>query len=432
MTKDLITEEIVRLKTLVDLGKLILTWDQMATIVGLENGEQARGRYRNWVESHPPVNEVSENHLVLNTLGDARTITAEQLLDLHGIDRDVWEVARQSVRKWDGFSKIADRDLKFEGGKISGHIKEEGKLNLVELSYIRVELVRKKPILLEPSLAKIDMGPLDLPEPLKDRRTNHLVVYIPDPHFPYQDDRSLDLILHFCVANRERISHIIWGGDVLDLREFSTFLDLREDDPPLQKALYQAGAWLLRFRQALPKIPMTYLEGNHEKRLRIQLKKNLPALYGLKAFKKEVSFPVVSIPTLLSLDELKIEYIQGYPEGEYYWIDGVAYAHGTIYGRFGSGLTKLLKEINHDIMTGHDHRIQQGSKTIWLEDGPKMIQVAITGWTGDLQFVPPGRKLSQDWQTAFGVVSYFDGDHRLEVLPIINEKIFWGSEIYEF
>lgn len=430
-----ITQAVVHLRTLVDQKYLELTWDEIAEKVGLPSGEAARSRYRAAMEQYPEVDEVSPNNLVLNLLGTERIVSAKHLMEAHEINPEEWEIARQSIRKWDGYSKISHKDIKWADGRIQeGAIKEEGKLNVVELFYVRVELVRKKPILVEPVLQQIIMPEPDPPydvSPTTHSGKQEMVVYIPDPHFPYEDPKALSLILKFVKRYRQWISTIIWGGDILDLRELSHFTDLETKPESLSEALQRAGDWLYQFRQAAPNANILYLEGNHEKRLRRILAQNLPALYGLHAYGSVTKWPLISIPNLLNLEKMRIRYIDGYPDEIYYYKD-VGYVHGTLYGTNGAGLQKLLRDATYDTVAGHDHRIQMGSKRVYTSPTTsKIITVALSGWTGNQNNPPPGRSSRPDFHSGFTVVQYYGGFHRIEVIPLFDDYFMFGEEIFE-
>src|SRR5689334_2077701 len=99
---------------------------------------------------------------------------------------------------------------------------------------------------------------------------------------------------------RERPDWLILNGDFQDFWEISSY-DLMPRSGKEFKYEIEVGKGILRgFRRSLPMARITWIEGNHEFRLRKYLIQNAKELYGL---------PGVLVPDIFDLKKLKIEYV---------------------------------------------------------------------------------------------------------------------------
>ena len=99
---------------------------------------------------------------------------------------------------------------------------------------------------------------------------------------------------------RERPDWLILNGEFQDFWEISSH-DLTPRGGKDFKREIETGKKILRsFRRSLPRARITWIEGNHEFRLRKYLIQNARELYGL---------PGVSVPDIFDLKRLKIEYV---------------------------------------------------------------------------------------------------------------------------
>ena len=75
-----------------------------------------------------------------------------------------------------------------------------------------------------------------------------------------------------------------------------------------------------------------------EARLTNSLVDKMPNLVGLSQANDENREPVISIPYLLRMEEFKVDYIDGYPDGEYWANLYLRFEHGS-FARSGPGQT---------------------------------------------------------------------------------------------
>ncbi|PYV22393.1 MAG: hypothetical protein DMG24_16925, partial [Acidobacteria bacterium] len=114
---------------------------------------------------------------------------------------------------------------------------------------------------------------------------------------PFHDEKALLLFKLF--LRRERPDWLILNGDFQDFWKISSY-DLTPRGGNDFKREIELGRSILRsFRRALPHARITWIEGNHEFRLRKYLIQNARELYGL---------PGASVPEIFDLKRLKIEY----------------------------------------------------------------------------------------------------------------------------
>ena len=119
-----------------------------------------------------------------------------------------------------------------------------------------------------------------------------------DFQIPFHDEKALLLFKMF--LRRERPDWLILNGDFQDFWEISSY-DLTPRSGKDFRLEIETGKKILRsFRRSLPRARITWIEGNHEFRLRKYLIQNARELYGL---------PGVSVPDIFDLKRLGIEYV---------------------------------------------------------------------------------------------------------------------------
>ena len=135
---------------------------------------------------------------------------------------------------------------------------------------------------------------------------------------PFHDEAALEAQLQAIAVFKPH--RIIILGDALDFAELSKY----RQDPTfaltMQPAIDFLYSYLVRIRHIVGKqCQISYCAGNHEARLNLYVVDNARALYGLKpGGSKPEDWPLMSVPVLLRLDDLGIEYSDEYPSGEIY------------------------------------------------------------------------------------------------------------------
>ena len=258
----------------------------------------------------------------------------------------------------------------------------------------------------------------------RPKRSGMSVLAIPDMHFGFaelkpgkletlHDERAAAVML--AIARECQPETIVVLGDLLDLAPFSRFVVDPRYTRVSQHAIQAAYAFLASLRDACPRAKIVMLEGNHEARISKHLSQQAPELVGLTLPENqgERNRPLLSLPYLLRLDELKIQYVG--PYGTHWWHEGVRYMHGELIGNAG-GLTaaKLLSAYPEPVICGHVHRAELAFRTHATADGPRQVWAMSCGTGARIDGIVPGHA-HPDWQHAVGVV-WFGGHPGIVVI----------------
>ena len=241
---------------------------------------------------------------------------------------------------------------------------------------------------------------------------------------PLHDVKACDVSLQVAAhLNRaHELSTIVLLGDMLDLAPFSSFSsspDLRHTTQPALVALHH---WIAQLRLAAPGARIVYLEGNHEARLRKVLNDVVAGeLRTLRPVDADDDRELLSIPYLLSLDKLDVEYLEPYGKG--YWWRGIHFHHGRIVrSRGGKTVSAMLADCAHSQVVGHIHRREIASRTIATSKPPyrKTISAMSPGCLCRLDDgVPQTPGQSQvDWQQGLGIIYADDAGESMQLIPI--------------
>lgn len=278
-------------------------------------------------------------------------------------------------------------------------------------------------------------------------------VIVPDIQIGYFRDRSGDLT---AIHDEEAISIalqiikdinpqlIVCNGDNLDFPEFSKYRTTPAFAQTTQTSIDRAALFAAEMRMAAPKAKIVWLAGNHEERLPNYILDNASAAFGLKKGLHSSSWPVMSIPYLCNFDKQKIEYIPGYPAGDYWINNNLKVIHGTKVKTGANTAHAYLRDEKVSVIYGHIHRIETAYKTRRDVHGSSTIMAASMGCLSRIDGAVPsmkgskdldGRpvKVSEDWQQGIGVVTYeTTGDHRfsLETVPILNNWAMYRGNTY--
>jgi predicted phosphodiesterase len=257
-------------------------------------------------------------------------------------------------------------------------------------------------------LARPPKPPPDTSSPAKPGHV-HRIVGLFDVHVPQHDVQAWRAALAWIADHRP--DEIIIGGDFLELESCSQHGGVARPAMLLEEA--EAGKRALReLREAAGhSASILYIEGNHETRLARTVVANLPTIEG-----------VVSIPSLLGLDELGITWAPG---GVPVRRGKLSFIHGSFANEYHAA--KHLRVYGTSVTYGHTHRPQVSTRataTSSLQGSFAMgcLRTLEPGW---LNGVPAG------WAHGFGIYEIHpDGD--FTVYPVImgDRKFSWGGKIY--
>ena len=374
------------------------------------------------------------NHTVLSYSGE-RILSVEQLLAAAGVDLNEWVVERHQVNKWEGYRRADRKSLRWEDGSIQeGFIEDDGGLHIEPLFQVKVWLVRKRPVAVEPVVRPVNIS-VNFPDfSPPDGRDTKIVLFIPDVHIgykrnhrngklvPFHDRLALDVVCQ--IVEQYPFDNIVLLGDFLDMPDWSDkFLRSPDYEQLGQPAIEEAAWWLGRMRGLAPTSPVDYIEGNHEKRLHNWIIKYVPQAYHLKSVHNESVFSAWSIPNLLGLNQLDINWVGDYPNGIVWITDTLAAAHGDTLSA-----DKIVAQSQVNMVFGHIHRFEQSSRTIYRRGEPEVITAMSPGFLGKLDGSVPGAKSRQNWSQGVVMVYYTDDG---EVNTFVHVPIKNGRAIVE-
>jgi hypothetical protein len=247
------------------------------------------------------------------------------------------------------------------------------------------------------------------------------VVMANDFQVPFHDPKALALFKLF--LRREKPHWLILNGDFQDFWEISNFdLTPRTGKSFLEEI--EIGRKILKsFRQILPKAQITWIEGNHEFRLRRYLIQNAKELYGL---------PGMSVPELFGLKELRIDYV-ACPASASKFTDNFIRVGNLYVGHWdtvakhgGYAAKQLVGDKGVSLLQGHTHRFGVHART--LVNGEVLMGIE--------NYCMCQREASYvshpNWQLGFSVVDLEPRSGRFQWHPVsLGEYGFvWNGKQY--
>jgi predicted phosphodiesterase len=282
------------------------------------------------------------------------------------------------------------------------------------------------------------------PKPSKQPKTKHKVaVALPDPqigfrHFfdrgldPFHDETAMDVALQIIsyLEETDRVDYVINLGDFLDLPSQGKY----EQEPGFagttQKAIDRGHLFLQQQRAAAgPDAEIVLIEGNHDRRLEKFILANSAAAWGLKRANMD-ELPVMSLPYLLRLDEIGVEYIDAYPAGAYWLTPTLRAIHGHKARSNGSTAAAYTNAEPHiSTIFGHAHRLEIQSRTIFNRDEAiRSVAVspgclcrvdgAVPSVNGSTHIDGSPAKFYENWQQGVAIIVLEDGKPYFELVEI--------------
>lgn len=356
------------------------------------------------------------------------------LLERSGINPDeIGKVERINV--WQGFLKD-----------------EQGEAQLVDMAGV----VLSPEWASGPTYPVVQPAAPTLVRPLKPRKTKTAVrttVILPDPQIGYRrvgdemiamhDEEAMSVALQ--ILRDVRPDCVVNLGDFIDLPEWSSkFLVLPEFVLTTQPALDRAHRFLAQQRASCDETTeVVLLAGNHDDRLGKAIAKNAMAAMRLRRAEAPDEFPVLSMPYLLRLEDLRVRYISGYPAGRY----KIANGNDTItplYAIHGEKLdiAKVATSERQSFVQGHIHRFALHSQTYELDGKPQFVLAFSSGCLCRIDGAVPSTKSATDdhgnplqrwesWQQGIAIVHETpDGWWHTEMIPIYRGTAVFRGAVY--
>ena len=363
---------------------------------------------------------------ITDNVSDGKAPTLQTLLEKFNVSEEEWKVTNFKVNQWD----------------VSAKEEVDGKIvwNTHTNYQARASLVRKRPVKCDfPSVQGATVGDIKL-NVKTPKRNLKVDIVLPDAQVGFKRDiHSGELApLHDLKAiaiateiiKEIKPDRIIMLGDMLDLPDWSThFVRSPEFYFTTQPSLDWLASWIKELRPYCKE--MVYIEGNHEKRMIDSIVQNTIQAYGIKPANEPDVPPIVSVPYMLGLHKIGVEYIGNYPHGEFYINDNLVCIHGNKVGpKSGQSIMKMLDSPRISVIQGHVHRLEMGHKTVWSHGQPKIYQAVSLGTLARIDGIVPGAGTRYNWQQGFGIVEYDNDRFQIDSVGIYDGKAIFKGKFY--
>jgi hypothetical protein len=153
--------------------------------------------------------------------------------------------------------------------------------------------------------------------------------------------------------------------------------------------------------------------------------------------------PVMSIPYLLRLDEIGVQYIDAYPAGAFWLTDSLRAIHGTKARSNGSTAAAYTNSDPHiSTIFGHSHRLEIQSKTVFNRDGSiKSVAVspgclcrvdgAVPSVNGSTHIDGTSARYYENWQNGILIVTIEDEKPYFELVQINDSVAYFRGQKFK-
>lgn len=258
---------------------------------------------------------------------------------------------------------------------------------------------------------------------------------------PFHDDAAMNVFIEVCKSYQPDKVQIL--GDFLDLASQGRFAQEATFAQTTQEALNAGHRFLATLRAACPDAEIVVIEGNHDKRMQNFIEANAIAAFGLKRAGLPESWPVMSLPYLLRLDELNIQYVDAYPAATDWDNHTTRNIHGTKANSRGSTTSQYVFELPHlNTWAGHTHRVEVTYRSVMGARGEPIesysanpgclcrVDGAVPSVNGAIGADGTAARIVENWQQGFGLAYYNDTESWPYVYRIRNGRaLIDGMEI---
>ncbi len=257
----------------------------------------------------------------------------------------------------------------------------------------------------------------------------------------FHDEEALNVMFQIMshINAVHQIDLVVNVGDTIDLPQFGSYAQMSAYANTANKSFKIAHDFLALQRILAPHARVIMLEGNHECRLQKYINRLAPNIAQVRRVGDD-KYPVNSLPYLLALDDINVEYISGYPASKFYINQNLVAVHGTKARSNGSTAYQYINaNPMQTVIFGHSHRFELAYKTHDTQNGPVHNGAFSPGCLSRIDGVVPsvngGVNLDErpvthweNWQQGCGVVWYKDtGEFTIEPIRIINGWAVYGG-----
>jgi len=184
------------------------------------------------------------------------------------------------------------------------------------------------------------------------------LVFFSDIHWPYHNQLAYKLFLKYLGISRP--DRVIIGGDGIDNYQVSKYGKDVTKLLTVQSDLDVARNEIINLRNVTPNSTIDYIQGNHELRMKLYLQSKAIELASLRS---------LSIPSLLELDKVEVNYFEG---PKWLKIGDLNIGHGhelNVSG--GVGLCqKIFNKFGVNYLGGHFHVFDSHIRRSISDSGP--------------------------------------------------------------
>jgi hypothetical protein len=302
--------------------------------------------------------------------------------------------------------------------------------------------------------------PTIIKAPAKPKTTPALIggwktaVVLPDPQIgyrlfedtgldPFHDEAAMSVALQILTAEQHDngVEQVVNLGDYLDLPAQGKYEQEASFAFTTQHAVDRGHLFAAHQRAAAPNAKVVILEGNHDRRMQKFIQANALSSFGLRRANAPESWPVMSLPYLMRLDELDVHYIDAYPAGMWWINDKLRAIHGDKVNSGGSTAMKYTNEMPHiSTIFGHIHRQEIQSKTTFDREGKIKVMGISPGCLCRIDGHVPSVKGSvgidgkpvtywENWQQGIAIVRYKDeGSFHVDLIHIDDGKTLYKGQ----
>lgn len=377
------------------------------------------------------------------TSTDGRVRSLEDLCAHAKVDLDEWQLSPNGfkVGTYEGWAKREDKDLTFAQGIISGHARSKGVI--IETLYrTEARFVRKNPVPVRPIIQPIQCN-VTFAAQKTAQKTEGKWLLLADPHFgyewkppqwdlvPFHDRAAIDTALQ--IAEIVQPDGIDILGDILDLATWTDrFARRPEYYMTTQPAICEAHWWLRQFRVACPDAQFRLHGGNHDARMETTLETHIRDACDLRPAEAINLPPAMSLPNLLALASLGIEWVPCYPD-DIAWIgNAMQTRHGNIArSKTLATVTALVENTTINQACGHIHRDEMASRAFRNDRGDiDFVTAYCPGGLCHIDGRVPGSTSTSNWRQGVGLVEYNGAQVTITHIPIRSGAALYGGQTF--
>ena len=275
-------------------------------------------------------------------------------------------------------------------------------------------------------LPKARKGPDVLPRIVSSQTVPERIAFIPDCHFPHQDQRAIDAVVA-CLRDYKP-QRIVLAGDLLDCAALSRHDTAAEKLRDVKYHLQEEIDAALPFQRVLIDISngnVDWIEGNHEARRNVIINTR-PGLLGLESLKARNLF---SIP-----DE-----INWVPRNKRLRIGNMYFEHGdqilNSRGNKHIASAMLDRRPHLNTFTGHWHCVDSKSKVVYMPDTdqPEAFMCASVGHLSTVLEHNHYAKLP-NWTHGFALFDTWQQNGKTRFtfhqIRIFDSEFMFGGKLY--